>query len=308
MTSDTKIRFLLSALILALFAMLFHFHGNSADVHLFGKSIFVWSSMRWSGSLNGALKYCYLIPPISIMLVFFKRDELAEAKKYVYPKASILITAAILLHIIGLRTSLPRLSLTALILLLWSIPWYLAGDKVARLILFPCGYLFFCIPLTFLDSVTFPMRIFATSASASLLNGLGIEVQRVGTAIFSLSREGFALDVAAPCSGLRYFLVLMALSAVYANLTQKTHIKKVILFCLAPVIAIAANVIRILLIAIVSEFFGQEIATGIYHDWSGYIVFISAVFLLLVTSRLLNTNIRQTLNSWKEKHTNTTSR
>ena len=174
---------------------------------------------------------------------------------------------------------------------------------MAKLTLFPCAYLFFCIPLTFLDSFTFPLRLIAARSATGILNGLGIGTVRMGTAILSTDQSGFNLDVADPCSGLRYFLVLTALAALYAHLTQKTLAKKWLLFLLSPFIAVAANIVRIVVIAIAAKVVSQEVAVGIYHDASGYIVFITAVLLLISVGAILNINYKSKWNQWTQLNT-----
>ena len=69
------------------------------------------------------------------------------------------LAGCLLLHALGLRTQQTRLSLFAFIGLLWSIPAYLAGPRVGRLLAFPCAYLAFCVPFTFFDVLSFRLRV-----------------------------------------------------------------------------------------------------------------------------------------------------
>lgn len=105
--------------------------------------------------------------------------------------------------------------------MLWGLPFLLYGYRFARELLFPCGYLFLAIPLNFIDSMTAPLRLFATAASAFLLNGLGLKVVRVGAGLYSGAGNPFAFNVAPECSGLHSLLAMTALMAFYAWYTQK---------------------------------------------------------------------------------------
>ncbi len=171
--------------------------------------------------------------------------------------------------------------------------------KVAKLLIFPCAYLIFCIPLNFLDTISFPLRIFAAGASTALLNGLGIEAERTGSAIFSGAGGGFNFDVADPCSGIRSLLAMTALTAVYAYFTQKTLLKKWILFLCAIPLAIIGNIARIATIALVAQAFGERIALTLYHDYSTYVVFSVAIAVMVAIGTALNVNYKEVWQQWK---------
>ena len=209
------------------------------------------------------------------------------------------IIGALLLHWVGAKAQHPRLSLFAIIGLLWSIPYYLYGRQVAKILLFPCSFLVFCVPLGFLDELTFPLRMVATTCATALLNGLGIAAEQSGSAIYSMAGGGFEFDVADPCSGLRSLMAMTALTAVYAYLTQPTLLKKWVLFACSVPLAIVGNIARITTVGLVAEAFGQKLATGIYHDYSGYIVFSFAIILMVAVGSLINVNPREVVERWK---------
>jgi exosortase len=193
-----------------------------------------------------------------------------------------------------------------LVVLTWGVPFYLFGWQVAKQLIFPCTYLIFCIPLNFLDSITFPLRMLVTVIATVLLNGLGIPVERVGSGIHSLT-GGFDFDVAAPCSGLRSLLAMTALTAVYANLTQKTLIKQWILFLCAIPLAVIGNLVRITSIGLVAQAFGEDLAVNLYHDYSGYVVFAVGILLMVGIGGVLNLNLSEVLKKWKQEYLNPTS-
>jgi exosortase len=279
--------------------VLFHLQGNSASVDAYSRSAFRWMVALWHYR-DYDFSHGWIIPLVSLFVVWQRRRELREGATGEWRPALIAIAGCLLLHALGLRTQQTRLSLFAFIGLLWSIPAYLAGPRVARLLIFPCAYLIFCIPFTFFDVLSFRLRLVGAGVSCALLNGVGIETVRNGTALLSSAGSGFALDVADPCSGLKYFMSLNALTAAYACLTQKTLLKKWLLFLSATPLAVGGNVVRITGIAVIARLFGQDFAAGIYHNWSGYIVFIVAVLLMLWFQAALNFPYRQKLAAWRQ--------
>jgi exosortase len=284
-----------TAVLAGIFA-LFHFMGNASRT-VNSPSAFVWMLARWGDTISyGGADYSHgkLIPLVSLFLLGYRRREILSAPRSMNQFGLALIVAALLTHWMGAKMQQTRLSLFALIGLLWSIPFYLFGWQLAKHLLFPVAYLIFCVPLTFLDTISFPLRMFTTSAATALLNAIGVEAVQTGTSIASAAGGGFKFDVAAPCSGLRSLLAMTALTAVYANLTQKTQLKKWLLFATSLPLAVIGNIARIMTVALVAEAFGEQLATGLYHDYSGYIVFTVAIVLMVSIGSAMNANLRDT--------------
>lgn len=264
---------------------LFHFQGNSLDTKMFGRSALSWMVERWTDDIEygGDYSHGWLVPAISLYVVWHRRKQLMECSKKVSYTGLAMVVASLFLHWLGMKAQQTRLSLFGLVGLTWSIPFYLYGWGVARQLIFPCAYLIFCIPFNFLDSVTHPLRLFATQASAVLLNGLGIGVEASGARLHSLTPGGFDLDVADACSGIRSLTAITALTAIYANLTQRSPWKQWFIFFLSIPLAIIGNIVRVFTTGIVAEVFGDDTAMYLYHDFSGFIIFM-VVFVLLISA------------------------
>lgn len=268
---------------------LFHWLGNTADIRLFSRSVFRWMVIRWGDATFSVGEYSHgwLIPLVSAWALWRRRRELAAAPRRVFWPALAWVVLGLLLHWAGARAQQPRVSLGAFVLLLWAIPCFLYGPVVGRLLVFPCFYLVFCIPMNFFDSVSFQLRILATSISTGVLNGLGIEVIRSGSAIRAADGS-FALEVADPCSGIRSLLALTALTAAFAYFSQRVLWKRAVLFLSALPLAIAGNIVRVASIGIVAHLAGQDRAVHYYHEYSGYSVFVVAVLLMLALEKALS--------------------
>ncbi len=282
----------LVSVIIGMVYAVFHFHGNT---HGSTRSALGWMLSMWD-YMGADFSHGPLIPLVSLFVVWLKRNEIADAAKHTSTLGLFLVVTALMMHWVGLQAQQTRLSLMALILLIWAIPFYIYGWRVAKILIFPAAYLIFCIPMTFIDGLTFPLRMIAATSSVVFLNGLGIETQQVGSAIISAN---FRFDVADPCSGIRSLLALTALTAIYAYIFQKTLLKKWILFLCAIPLAIIGNIGRITTIALVANSFGQDIAATLYHDWSGFVIFAVAVVFMLAIDALLKMNYREAYIQWK---------
>lgn len=298
---DDWMRAGLLAVMAILTFVLFHLQGNTTDVRAFGHSALAWMVNRWMDSHLSAGDYSHgwMIPLVSIGILWWKRHEILAAPKEVSRIGLTIVVLALLTHWLGAKAQQTRLSLFGLVMLLWGVPFYFYGWKVARLLIFPCSYLIFCIPLNFLDSLTFPLRLFATVISTAMLNGLGIPAERSGSAIYSLAAGGFSFDVADPCSGIRSLMAMTALTAVYAYLTQRTLARQWILFMASIPLAIIGNIARIVTVALVAEAFGEKLAMGLYHDYSGYVVFGVAIMCMVGVGGLLTRDFREMRERWK---------
>ncbi len=272
---------------------LFHLHGNSQEIETCRRSLFLWLRSRWVGDYA----YCQFLPLASLVAVWWRRKEIAAAPKQGTAWGIPVVILALTIHWMGVLAQQPRLSVAGLILLLWGLPFLLYGYGVARWLIFPCAYLLLAIPLNFIDSMTAPLRLFATSAASGILNGFGLEVQRVGSGLYSGAGNSFAFNVAPECSGLRSLLAMTALMAFYAWYSQKTLVKKWVLFLCCIPVAVIANICRIILVVMAAAFFGQEAAMGLWHDYSGYPIFLISILLMLTFDRLLNTDYR---TLWKK--------
>lgn len=284
--TEVKLSAALAVVILALIAVLYGVYGNAQEVAGQGRSAIGWMIGRWNSSAEN-LSHGWLIPLVSLYALWRMRDAIAGARKRVCLPGLAVIVLSLLLHWVGVRAQLTRLSLLSLIGLLWGIPFYFYGRQVAGLLVFPCSYLVFCVPMSFLNNVTVPLRLIASAISAGVLNGLGVSVIRRGTMIRSLESGGFNLDVADPCSGLRSLLAMTALTAAYAWVSQKGLVRKWALFMAAVPIAMAGNIVRIITIALVAKWFGQERAMAVYHTFSGFLVFVVAILLMTGFGQLL---------------------
>ena len=265
---------------------LFHLHGNSQEVATCRHSLFLWLRSRWVGDYA----YCQLLPLASLAALWLRRREIAAAPRQTDWRGALFVAAGLFLHWVGVLAQQPRISVAGLIFLLWGLPFLLYGWALARWLIFPCGYLFLAIPLNFIDSLTAPLRQFATVVAAAILNGFGLDVQRVGAGLFSGTGNAFAFNVAPECSGLRSLLAMTALMGFYAWYSQKTLAKKWILFLFSVPVAIVANICRVILVVLVAAFWGQETAMGLWHDYSGYPIFLISIVLMLSLDRLLNTD------------------
>ena len=300
LTREEMINIGYASVLIGFLFVLFHLLGNFVE-NVGSNSAFRWMISRWGDKQSFGADYShgYLIPFVSLAVIWYKREEFFTARKQVCKWGLAVVVLALMMHWMGAKMQQTRISLVSLILLLWGIPFYFFGWQIAKLLIFPCSYLIFCVPLNFLDTLSGPLQQIATSMAHSMLGGMGIDCQRVGTQLIS---PYFQLNVEAPCSGLRSLLAMTALTAVYAYFTQQGIVKKWLLFLFSIPIAVAGNIGRIISIALVSITAGQQFGTGLHHDWSGYVLFTVSISLMVGFGKMLNVNYKELFSTWKETY------
>jgi len=264
-------------------------------------SLFAWLWLYWGRGSDYA--HGYVVPVIAAGLFVWKWKKKLHALPLSTTSSGLaVILGAVTLYWIGVKAANARLVAGSLVVLIFGLILYLAGWEWAKELWFPCAFLFFMIPLNFLDAyVSFPLRLFVAQVSTSLLNVLGMEVYRQGTGIYSKLSRFMPLEVADPCSGIRSLVALIALTSLYGYVTMDEAWKKWVLFVSSMPLAVIGNLARITTVALVAQGFGQDWAMKIYHDYSGYIVFSLAILCMIGLGAVLNVDYHEMVVRWTKE-------
>jgi exosortase len=231
------------------------------------------------------MEYIWLIPCLSALLFWQRRHQILAAIRTPDPAPllalPLLLLAAFFLFF-GLRGGQARFLQTAAILLLEALPLACYGKRLFKVVWFPILLLAFVMPVGFLDNFTVPLRRASVTVTAFILNGLGISVRQMGTAIIATSHPPFQLDVADPCSGIRSLVALFVGTAAYGAFVLTNIKHRWILFLSSVPIAFLGNILRLLLTAGTCHFVSQHAGMTL-HD---HALFIVAPFYAYVVFQL----------------------
>ena len=229
----------------------------------------------------------FLIPIVSFYFVYERRKQLFALSSSTAWRGFGLIIFGILLFLLGnLATEYFTMRFSMLVVL-GGIILFLLGKEFYKSLLFPLVFLIFMIPIpsVLMDRITFPMQLFASKVAARSLYLFGIPVLREGNII---QMANTSLEVAEACSGIRSLISLLALSVVFAFLSQKTTLKRVLLILSTFPIAIIANAARVTGTGILAHHYGDKVAQGFFHGFSGWILFVVAFICLFIVGSLLS--------------------
>jgi exosortase len=269
--------------LLAAWAGLFHFLGNSTFGYIDSPSLFGWLQYVYGVSEDDA--HGKLIPLVVLGLLWWKRRELISLPKSPWWPAIALVIIGLLLHILGFVMQQARVSVIAFFVGLYGLMGVLWGRRWLQAVFFPYFLFIFCLPIgTIADTLTLPLRLVVTQISVFIGHSLGIEVIRSGTQI--VGANGFNFDVAPACSGIRSLTALTALMTIFGFTTFKTNWKRALMVFLAVPVAVAGNVARITGVIITAETFGDK-AGMTFHDSAGFVTFVVAIGCMLAVGHWL---------------------
>lgn len=250
-------------------------------VILFAPTI-AWLFDRWTMSVWHHAHGLLIVP----VVVYFAVREL----KRVPPVPSdvtvwgfALFAPALALHALdaGMHTQL--LSAMALLLALPGVSLLLLGKRATRAMLFPMAFLAFAlpIPLAFTGAIHWELRQIMTAGTAALVPMFGIPVFVEGT---TLHVPGGLLQVADACSGFSTLYAALAVGALVAYSADSTRARVLVLAAAAPV-AIAANLLRVTGLVLLTVWFGSGILETAVHPLSGMLTFALALPVLFWLGR-----------------------
>ena len=243
---------------------------------------FGWMINEWENNPNYG--HGWLIPVACLYMIFMKKDVFKRDYKGTL-KDLRLVLAGVMIFLLGVRIEFNQVVLFSFVLLVLGLIYFYKGKKAFREMLFPVGYFIFGIPAPYYaESFTVPLKTMATVISVGFMQAVGFTVARQGNIIYL---PNYTLEVADACSGLKSLMMVTAVGALYAYITQPTIKRKWVLFLASIPIAVIANIARIVMVGMLASTFGEKLAFDFVHDSSGIFVFIVAGIFLALTGVLI---------------------
>ena len=174
---------------------------------------------------------------------------------------------------------------TSFVVTLIGVVWMLCGAPILRKLAFPLFLCFFMVPIpaVIYNSITFPLQLLASRLAEHALAFFSVPVLREGNVLILPTQE---LSVVEACSGIRSLLSLTFLSLVYGYFFEKRAWIRIILFLSTVPIAIVANGSRVTLAGAMSQI-KPELAEGVFHTASGWVIFMVALIILVLLHRAI---------------------
>jgi exosortase len=229
----------------------------------------------------------FLIPIISGYAIWTNRERIFSTPvKPQLPAGAALMLMAVLMLLAGILGAELYITRLSLVLSLAALTVYFGGWDWLRQLLFPIGLLLFALPIPniLFNQIAFPLQLLASDYATRVIKLLGIPALREGNVI-ELAR--MKLQVVEACSGIRSLVSLAALAVVYVYFTETRWWRRIVLVVAVIPIAIIANALRVAGTGVLAHYHGVQSAEGFMHSFSGLMVFLVAVLLLIGLAQLL---------------------
>ena len=225
--------------------------------------------------------HAFVVPPISLWLIWRKRAELALLTPRAAPLFLLPMAGFALLWLIGelaVVNAAMQFGLTGMLVFL--VPTVL-GWPVARAIAFPLGFLFFAVP--FGEFVMPQLMQFTAFFTVGALRLSGIPVYQEGLQFIIPSGTWSVVEA---CSGIRYLMASVMVGTLFAYLNYRSIKRRWLFVGVAFILPLVANWLRAYMIVMLGHLSGNTIATGADHLIYGWVFFgIIMLVMFMVGAR-----------------------
>lgn len=154
------------------------------------------------------------------------------------------------------------------------------GMRPVRALWFAMLFLLFMVPLPgfVVDAATGPLKQHISVIAEQILYFFNYPIARSGV---TLTVGPYQLLVADACSGLHSMFSLSAMGLLYLYLMQHGSWLRngLLIACILP-IAFVANIMRVMILVLVTYHLGDEAGQGFLHDFAGILLFVVALLFL----------------------------
>ncbi len=229
----------------------------------------------WSRSET--FTHAFLVPPISLWLIWRQRRVIAlqvpQPNLWVFPFIVLTAFAWLLGDLVAIN-SITQLALVALLVL--TVPAVL-GWSVARLIVFPLGFLFFAVPIG--EFMLPQLMLWTANFTVTALRLSGVPVYREGLQFVIPSGSWSVVEA---CSGVRYLMASLTVGTLFAYLNYRSSKRRIMFVIVSILVPIVANWMRAYMIVMLGHLSGNKIATGVDHLIYGWVFFGIVIMMMFI--------------------------
>lgn len=224
-----------------------------------------------------------IVLAVVLYLFWQKRNLLlANTASQTWPVlGGVSLAFGLLCYVVGRSQDILLLDVGSQIFVISGILLITRGASVLKAMWFPLFFIFFMIPLpgVLLDAVTMPMKMAVSYVAEHILFWVGYPIARTGV-ILQIGQ--YQLLVADACAGMHTLISLEALGLLYLNLVKHDSLfRNITLAILIVPISFTANVIRVIVLTLVTYYFGDAAGQGFVHGFAGMVLFVVALTLIM---------------------------
>lgn len=255
-----------------------------------------WDSFSWMAQTwltDSDYSHGFFVAPFAVYVWSMRKQSLAalRSEKGDWSRSIALgiglMAAALLFRAIFryVRMETPE-ALTLLMFVLGGLVLYF-GAKSVPVVFSGVLFLVFMVPLpgSLASQLSGVLQNVATQVSTFAFQTIGIPAFAQGNVISLTTGQ---IGVAEACSGIRMLYSFFALTFGACLIMERTLLEKVVISALAPILAVAANCLRIIATGIAFEYGDPKSAEHFFHDVAGWFMMPVGFALLLGVLAILD--------------------
>jgi exosortase len=230
--------------------------------------------------------YGLLIPLLVTYLLWNRRVQFEQRKTLGQSSGVVVVLAGCGLQLMGSLSGTLIISGIAFVTTLVGIVLYVWGAGCVRVAVLPLALLILMVPVPSyaVGQVSWHLQAQASTVSSAVLRLLSVPVYQDGNL---LNLPNYVLEVKQACSGSRSIFALLAMALTLGISVERKWWARVLLVTAAPILAVGANIVRIVGTGLVARYWGALAANESLHTFWGIFVFVIAVGGLLGIQRIL---------------------
>lgn len=212
-----------------------------------------------------------------------------------------LLFFGMVMHVFGHMQSINMITTASQPIVFASVLLLLHGWSALRAAWFPLFFMIFMVPLpeVVVQAITMPLKQAVSTVTESLLYAVGYPVGRAGV---TLTIGPYRLLVADACSGMNSLLTLESLGLLYMRLMNYKSTWRNLFLTIAIIpTSFVANVARVVILVLVTYYFGDEVGQGFVHSFSGVVLFAVSLVGIYFLDQLAGLVFREKKESMEQQ-------
>ena len=235
-----------------------------------------------------------IILAVLLYLFWTKWREIVDAPTQPAPALGWpLFALGLLLYVFGRAFSMASVEFFSQLPVVAAALLLIKGPRALRAAWFPVIYLIFMVPLpnSLVDAITGPLKQWISDIVETLLYAAGYPIARTGV-ILQIGQ--YQLLVADACSGLHSMFSLTALGTLFMYITaRKSRLHNALMLASILPIAFVANIVRVIILVLVTYHLGDEAGQGFLHGTAGMVLMLVALGIFFALDSLLKVVLRE---------------
>ena len=212
--------------------------------------------------------HAWVVPPITFWLMWRLRGRVLAIPPKVSPGTLAVMVVVCMVWLAGEVVAVSTATQFAVVAMcVLAVPAML-GWPVTRLLAFPLGFIFFCVPVGEFLSPT--LMTWTANFTVAALRASGIPVYQEGLQFVIPSGRWSVIEA---CSGIRYLIASIMVGTLFAYLNYNSLRRRLIFVGISIIVPLVANWLRAYMIVMLGHLSGNQLAVGADHLLYGWVFF-----------------------------------